>query len=1062
MYKKNLTKPYWRIVLSLVLTLPMLLPHSALAVTHDRPQMQHASVVQCVESLLLFLNGQLSKAKPALEMAVIEAKSALEEAMTSPLSKVERNALGMCALLLGMIHHSTSDWVEALAAYTVAQDAFTANEDPQMTWVSTFIIGTVYLAQGRFPEAYLTLQQTLASSGAPTTADEKVCADPSITADLIEQPWTTESLKPFARAINLNNIGLAIATPLSQQQNTGATYEKAQSCLTAALQLLQQLSAQSANPDAMLSDLLLQVALGGGISEDALDDLLTTLIISTLVPELAKAFEPIVLSNLGQVYTLQENYDEAQAHLEQALRQIQANQAQNNIAELQAVLPLLDSLRPLLGSDLDPGLQTMIQILPELLSSLARVSAIINLNGEAIVLNNLALVYNAQGQTEKAQTTFEEALVIFENKLGSAQNAISVHVNLGWLAQQAGDNGTALDHYEQAIQLLPSVRSVAEGDIAQLRGGNVQTLNLVGNEGILSQQADVYALAANLYLQQDKPIEALQALEQGRARLFLDMMSVGSPQLSDTDAALLSAVREAFDLRTQANISLTQLQSVGGADRALLSRAERESESAEDLYNTQLAALEAHNPSLLSLAPGMNTVIDLEALQSLLNDQTSLLVYYVAEEILEEPTNHLAIAWVITKQDIKAVKLETTGTELQTTIRFLRNSIEAKTIDLQAAAILYDKLFAPLKPYVQGDQLIIVPYGSLHYLPFAALWDNQMQRYLLEGYTLTHEPSISSLRLIQHNRNLDEGNMLVMGNPDTLPKLKGSEKEAQAIAKLYDVTPFLAEEATETQLREQAGTADIIHLAAHGGYDTIDPLLSSIELTPDQTNDGSLQVREVFRLDLSKANLVVLSACETALGEQSLGDEIIGLTRAFLYAGTPSIMTTLWSIEDNASEALMTTFYQKLRTEPSFAAALRAAQLDILSKENWRDPFYWAAFTLHGDYLGVGERQANPTTGLLPVTTPTAINTPSVAATPTPPPVAQLEVLVNTLNVRSGPGTAYAVIGQLKVGNQVAITGQDEGNGWLEICCVDGQSGWVIRNENYIRLQGEIDSVPQK
>jgi len=174
-----------------------------------------------------------------------------------------------------------------------------------------------------------------------------------------------------------------------------------------------------------------------------------------------------------------------------------------------------------------------------------------------------------------------------------------MHVNLGWIAQQADSSEVALGHYEKAIKLLASVRNVAEGDVAQLNPGDSQTFNLVGNQGILLQQADVYALATNLYLQQGKTTEALQTLEQGRARLFFDLMSAGNAQFPDQDAQLLNAVREAFDLWTQANISLTQLRAVGGANRALISRAEHELEIAQDLYNTRLAALNRHYTDLI-------------------------------------------------------------------------------------------------------------------------------------------------------------------------------------------------------------------------------------------------------------------------------------------------------------------------------------------------------------------------------------------------------------------------------------------------------------------------------
>jgi len=683
---------------------------------------------------------------------------------------------------------------------------------------------------------------------------------------------------------------------------------------------------------------------------------------------------------------------------------------------------------------------------------LSILSNVINLNGEAIARNNLAWVYNAQEQTATAQATFAQALAIYEDKLANYPGAITARVNLGWLAQQAGDSADALEHYKKAIKLLASVRSVAEGDVAQLHPGDPQTFNLVGNQGILSQQADVYALATNLYLQQGKTTQALQTLEKGRARLFFDMLSAGNPQLTDQDADQLNAVREAFDLYTQAKISLTQIRAVGGANRPLINRAQSELESAEDLYDTRLAALKTHNPKLLSLAPGVDNVVDLAALQSRVLSDTTLIVYYIAEGILEEPTEQLAVAWVIDADDITAVKLDTNGKEIRTRVQALRESIDTRNFYAEAANLLYDDLFVPLEPYVHHENLIIVPYGSLYYLPFAALWDAKTNQFLVEDYTITYTPSTIALSLIQGHRNPLHDQILLIGNPDG--SLPNAESEVTAIGQLYETQPITRMQATESLVYTRSGQSDIVHLAAHGFYSETNPLATRIELASDADNDGALEVREVFGLDLKEANLVVLSACKTALGEQSMGDEITGLTRAFLYAGTPSIITTLWSIEDEASGALMTSFYQHLSTEKSFAAALRAAQLDILGQEDWHDPFYWAAFTLHGDYLGHGERAT--------IVADTAVATPSAAAgtptaQPTAQPSAQLEIMVATLPVRSGPGANYPVLGQLTAGEQIEIVGQNTGHTWWEVCCIAGERGWVVNNKNHIRVLGDAD-----
>ena len=310
MYQQRQIPRAVKAALTIVLVLSTCWPSPTQAGSMAIPQQQEGPVLHCVQSLITLFQGQFTEAKPQLEEAVEKLKS-------SP--NVDQNALGMCAIFLGIVHHSTSDWVEALDAYTTALAAFKEKGDPQMEWVAQFGVGTVYIAQGRFVEGYKTLQETLPLTGGADNADEEACEDTELGADAVEGKWSTEVIKPLARAVNLNNIGLAIAVPLSQNKDIiGADYKKAQSCFAAALKLMQRLGRQSANPDAMLLTLLPNLLSGGGAGEDMLGGMLSNMIFSAVVPELAKSFEPILLSNLGQVYAFEGDYEQAQSYLEQA------------------------------------------------------------------------------------------------------------------------------------------------------------------------------------------------------------------------------------------------------------------------------------------------------------------------------------------------------------------------------------------------------------------------------------------------------------------------------------------------------------------------------------------------------------------------------------------------------------------------------------------------------------------------------------------------------------------------------------------------------------------------
>jgi CHAT domain-containing protein len=239
---------------------------------------------------------------------------------------------------------------------------------------------------------------------------------------------------------------------------------------------------------------------------------------------------------------------------------------------------------------------------------------------------------------------------------------------------------------------------------------------------------------------------------------------------------------------------------------------------------------------------------------------------------------------------------------------------------------------------------------------------------LIDDYVLTVLPSASALPFIQKNARRSDisGQMsavsapLILGND--IPPLIFAEREAQAIADLYGVQPLLGEAATESAVWDRVSQASLLHLATHGGYNRYNPLYSDITLAPDGEDDGNLEVHEVYGLNLMNAKLVVLSACETHLGELdaegepvgvSSGDEVVGLTRAFFFAGTPTVIASLWSVEDEATALLMERFYTHLRDGMGKAEALRQAQLEV--REQHPNPYYWAGFMLSGDGGEVGD-----------------------------------------------------------------------------------------------------------
>ena len=226
--------------------------------------------------------------------------------------------------------------------------------------------------------------------------------------------------------------------------------------------------------------------------------------------------------------------------------------------------------------------------------------------------------------------------------------------------------------------------------------------------------------------------------------------------------------------------------------------------------------------------------------------------------------------------------------------------------------------------------------------------------------------------------------MLAFGNPDLgdpEKNLEFAELEAKEVKAAYpESSVYIRKEATEEKSKALSANHDILHFATHAKLNEDDPLSSAVLLAREDKEDGRLEVREIFGMDL-KANLVVLSGCETGLGKLSTGDELVGLTRAFIYAGTPSVVASLWSVDDSSTAHLMASFYRNLKTM-SKVEALRQAQLELIRGEGRSDmltrrgvggigklgetvksefvsqdpisistshPYFWAPFILVGD-----------------------------------------------------------------------------------------------------------------
>jgi CHAT domain-containing protein len=477
----------------------------------------------------------------------------------------------------------------------------------------------------------------------------------------------------------------------------------------------------------------------------------------------------------------------------------------------------------------------------------------------------------------------------------------------------------ALEAYQEAVARAEALR------------GSLQDAGL--RSGYLEDKQEMYHGAVWSALALRKPEEAFALAERARSRAFLDLLGTQTVLSKGKTRALVDE-----EVRLRARLAATKA-SAEEASEDDAEEARADAEAADRGYREFLDRVRKESVEQASLM--LVEPVNVPALQALLPEGTTLVEYLVSR--------NGAFAWIISRTSVSVVRLPLPRDQLVASVRAFRRGIEGQAPLPEAqklAEALHEQLMAPLRAHIKGTRVIVVPHDVLHYLPFGALRSKQ-GRWLIEDYTLSTLPSASVLKFLEAKRTAGGGAVLAIGNPDlgSALNLRFAEREARVVADHYAGTSVLVRgEATEERAKSLAGPARLLHFATHGELDENDPLASGLLLAPGGKDDGRLEVREIFGLDLT-AQLVVLSACETGLGKLSTGDELIGLQRAFLYAGAPAVVTTLWKVDDRASFVLMRGFYDGLARADT-GLALQAAQRAAMKE--FPHPFAWAAFGLTG------------------------------------------------------------------------------------------------------------------
>lgn len=254
-------------------------------------------------------------------------------------------------------------------------------------------------------------------------------------------------------------------------------------------------------------------------------------------------------------------------------------------------------------------------------------------------------------------------------------------------------------------------------------------------------------------------------------------------------------------------------------------------------------------------------------------------------------------------------------------------------------------LLTKIQPLLGGvKRLILSPSGNGHLLPWSILADHAHLTSPEQPLSLVTLPAISILPRLQQRPHSLPGPALVVGNPSQDKPLRFAEEEARQVAELFNAQPLLGAAATKSAVLARLSDATLIHLATHAAFDPTNPLELGILLA-----DGVLTAREVLQYRL-RADLLVLSACESGQVGILGGEELAGLSQAFLQAGVRSVLVSLWQVDDLATAALVLTFFRKIQAGADKALALRQAMTDIQQDPRWKHPYYWGAFVLIGDW----------------------------------------------------------------------------------------------------------------
>src|SRR6266511_452715 len=700
------------------------------------------------------------------------------------------------------------------------------------------------------------------------------------------------------------------------------------------------------------------------------------------------------LNNIGNLHVNQSNYARALESLQQSLK------ISEELGNMEGIAHLLTNIG---NVHFEQGDYT--QAVERFQQSLKVFEDMGDRSRVALTLSSLGNVHMAQGNYAQGLELFRQSFKISEEAgdkpimVQALSNMASVHQSQGaytlalQFARRAADLATrigapdgasqaqtaagkayfALNQLDQARLSFDEAIASIETLRAQVAGGEEE------QQRHFESKISPYYAMVELLVAQRKPDEALSYAERAKARVLLDVLSNG--RVSVTKAMTVQEQQQERQLNSQLaslNSQLYREKLSPNPDPARLAKLEDQLQSSRlDFEAFQFNLYAAH--SELKTRRGAAPPLQLAQAGALLPDvNTALLEFVVADE--------KTYLFVLTKSatvGVKVYPLEIKQKDLAERVSRFRQMLSTSDNRFSKPAHeLYDLLVKPAAAQLRGKtRLLIVPDGALWELPFQAL-QTPRDRYLIDDHIICYAPSLNVLReminvrRVRETHSLAAPTLLAMGDPalgsqpdarvsaalagEGLDPLPEAKRQVQTLARLYGRDHskiYVGPNASEEQFKASAKDYDILHLAKHGILNDRSPMCSHLLLAQtsgDTEEDGLLEARELKEMEL-RANLVVLSACETARGRVSKGEGMIGLTWALFVAGAPTTVVSQWKVKSDSTARLMIEFHRQLKSRPigsatenSAAWALRSAALKLKRDSRYRHPFDWAGFIVVG------------------------------------------------------------------------------------------------------------------